>query len=683
MFSDVRRLFGTIKVTQTDKNIIVEGVPTEVMQNDISKIWNTSKITSNMFSNINRSSFSFPLFFATDIVYALNVMIEHHSTKTNIRVLNAIKEKLYENTWLFDTQSEVVGRLDLNKISEMVFTPLSFQMDFFNYYNTALDKYNLKGALLAGVPGSGKTFCSLTVAQCLNADRVIVVAPKNAINRVWESSIIGLFKEKQTYWLAQDNKPYNNERFIVTHYEALAKTKAILPAVGNKKIVIILDESHNLNEIDRNRTKEFIEICKITRSNNIILASGTPIKALGSEAIPLFRAIDPFFTEDAESRFRKIYGKDASKGLDILKNRLGIVSFKIEKKELNLAPPIIENISIKMPNASDYTLSAISADMKKYTAGRIAYFNDRKKEDEEYFYSKLKEHKNTIKTQEGMVDFYKYEDFLKRIIKAYKIGDLFNVKEELMYCNSYETKYIIPSLASEDKLKFKEIKTVIKYLNLKIQGECLGRVLGRKRIQCHVDMIPFIDFEGICNSTLKKTVVFTSFVEALEECQKYLKNKGLSPLAVYGKTNNELADTVKRFENDINLNPLIATYNSLSTAVPLVMSDTMIMLNAPFRSYIQEQAIARIHRLGADTQTYVYMLSLDTGKESNISTRSIDILQWSAEQVSLITGVESPFEVTESLENMSVTIAAEAYGIEETITIRDVIKDNTPSWSKW
>ena len=683
MFGQVRSIFGNIKVSQSDKVITVEGVPFDVMEKDISKIWNTSKISSNMFIKLGKYSFSFPLFFAPDIVYQLDVMINNRKTGSNIKTLNKIKEKLYETTWLFDTLDEYQERLDFSKLKDMVYTPLPFQMDFLKYYSKTLDQYNLNGVLLAGAAGSGKTNVGLTTAQCLNADKVIVICPKNAVNRVWEDSIVNLIKTKQTYWLAQDGKEYKNERFLVAHYEALEKVLALVPKLGNGKIVIILDESHNLNEVNSNRTKVFIELCRITRSNDIILASGTPIKALGSESIPLFRVIDPYFNEDVEQRFRKIYGKDASKGLDILKHRLGIVSFKIEKKELKLLPPIMETVKISMPNSQQYTLAAISTDMKKYTEERFKFFKERKKEDELYFYSTLEDFKNSIgRDRQGQMDYDKYREFLARVIKAYDKGALDSVKEELMFCNQFENKTIIPRLGSEDKLKFKETKTIIKYLGLKIQGECLGRVLGRKRIQCHVDMIPFVDFKGICNSTLKKTIVFTSFVEALEVCQKYLKDKDMEPLVVYGKTNNELADTVKRFENDENLNPLIATYNSLSTAVPLVMADSMIMLNAPFRAYIQEQAISRIHRLGADTQTYVYMISLDTGKEVNISTRSVDILQWSSEQVEKIMGIKSPFEMTESMENLTVTIATESFDIEEVVSLKD-FTSNIPTWSKW
>jgi hypothetical protein len=90
------------------------------------------------------------------------------------------------------------------------------------------------------------------------------------------------------------------------------------------------------------------------------------------------------------------------------------------------------------------------------------------------------------------------------------------------------------------------------------------------------------------------------------------------------------------------LNPLLATYASLSTGVRLTIADTMILLNSPFRAYILEQAISRIYRLGQDSQTYVYQCILDTGEVPNISTRSADILAWSTEQVEAIMGIKAP-----------------------------------------
>jgi SNF2 family DNA or RNA helicase len=421
-------------------------------------------------------------------------------------------------------------------------------------------------------------------------------------------------------------------------------------------MVIVLDESHNLNEIKSQRTQLFIELCKKTGCKNIIPASGTPVKAMGAELIPLLTVLDPLFTDRVQERYRKIFGKDGNKGLDILKNRMGMISHKIEKSALKLDKPIMKRLPVKMPTGDLYTLDAIRKVMEAFIQERVEFYKKRRKDDERFWERCLVLHEDTLRAAAQKMEYKKYRETLKTVIAT---PDPRYIGEEIAYTNLYEKKYFEPSLPKEMIKEFRDIKSIIKYTKLKIQGECLGRVLGRKRIECHVEMVKYIDFKGVADTTEKKTLVFTSFVEALTAAAAVCTSAGMSPLVVYGKTNNELASIVGKFEKDEKLNPLIATYNSLSTAVPLVMADTMIMINAPFRAYIQEQAISRIHRIGADTQTSVYQAFLDTGDKPNISTRSSEILAWSMEQVEAIMGIKSPFAVAESMEDFEVELAAQ------------------------
>ena len=133
---------------------------------------------------------------------------------------------------------------------------------------------------------------------------------------------------------------------------------------------IYLDESHNLNTPDSLRTQLFAQLCKTTKCRNILEGSGTALKAMGAELIPLFRLIDPLFTAPVEYRFKKIYGKEAKKGLDIIQHRLSIASYKIEKGELNLAPPIMRPHPIKIPNGDMFTLDAIKVDAAAFIKQR-------------------------------------------------------------------------------------------------------------------------------------------------------------------------------------------------------------------------------------------------------------------------------------------------------------------------
>jgi SNF2 family DNA or RNA helicase len=657
MFAGFRRAFGAINVKETATEIVVEGIPADVMQRDMARVWKTSKIAMHMFNTFGRNGFSFDKFFALDIIYMLEQLVQTRAA-VSVRVLNNIRMMMYERTWLKNTieNDDQVGRLKFENFKRFNKQPLEHQIGFLQNYNLKVDQYGLNGYLLAGAAGSGKTMASLYVAEGIDADLILIICPKNAVQRVWQKTVVEEYKKEQTYWTSESGKPYNKERIVICHYEYLEKLMSMVNshAISGQNMIIVLDESHNLNEIKSQRTQLFIDLCKKTQCKNIIPASGTPVKAMGAELIPLLTVLDPLFTDSVQERFKKIFGKDGNKGLDILKNRMGMISHKIEKSALKLDKPIMKRLPIKMPTGDLYTLDAIRKVMEGFIQERVEFYKKHRKDDERIWERCLVLHEDTLRAAAQKMEYKKYRQILKTVIAT---ADPRYIGEEIAYTNMYEKRYFEPSLPKEMIKDFRDVKSIIKYTKLKIQGECLGRVLGRKRIECHVEMVKYLDFKTIADTTDKKTLVFTSFVEALTAAAAQCTSAGMSPLVVYGKTNNELASIVGKFEKDEKLNPLIATYNSLSTAVPLVMADTMIMINAPFRAYIQEQAISRIHRIGADTQTTVYQAFLDTGDKPNISTRSSEILAWSMEQVEAIMGIKSPFAVTESVEDFEVEIA--------------------------
>lgn len=653
MFAAFRRAFGAVKIKETATEIHVDGIPADVMQRDLARIFKTSKIAMHMFNTFGKNSFSFYKFFAQDVVFIIDQLIQSRSG-VSVRVLNHIRNELFQHTWLKNTlpHAEPTHRLNLANSKRLKKQPLPHQMAFIEHYDTFVDRAGLNGLLADAAAGSGKTLLGLHLAECLDSKYVVVVCPKNALERVWEDTILKEYVKPQSVWLPARGTPYKGQRFILAHYEALAKVIEQIDAgkIPPDNVTVLLDESHNLNDIKSQRTQLFIELCTKLKSRNVIPGSGTPVKAMGAELIPLLKVLDPYFTDGVQERFKKIYGKDGSKGLEILRNRLGLISYRIEKSVLNLDKPVMIPLPIKMPTAEQYTLPAIRKVMEDFIKERVAYYKGRRKEDERFWERCLDLHEKSLKTSAAKDEYKRYRGVLKKISGT--VDPRF-IGEEIAFSNLYERRHFEPTLPKEMVKPFREVKSIIKYTQLKIQGECLGRILGRKRIECHVEMARYVDYVTIVESTLKKTVVFTSFVEALVAVNDQCSKLGLKPLAVYGKTNNELASIVKRFEQDESLNPLSATYNSLSTAVPLVMADTMIMLNAPFRAYIQEQAISRIHRLGATTQTTIYLAHLDTGDTPNISTRSSEILAWSQEQVEAITGLKSPFAITESLEGFA------------------------------
>lgn len=643
MFRIFKKALGIVTVEEKNSRIIVEGVPGYFIEKDIANAWKTSKLGNNMFIKVTRSSFIIPSFFALDLRYMLESMIENTGRlDMSKRTARQIVDRLNENTWLRYTLGDPPGCLDFSKINNFTMTPLNFQMEFLKYYDKLVPKYGLNGLMLAGAAGSGKTYTSLVLAECLNSDHVIVVSPKNALHKVWESNIKSVFKNPPSFWLSDSGSLYQGQKIAVLHYEYLEK---FLLEVGRMrgKITIILDESHNLNEVTSQRTQLFIKLCKVTSSKNVIWASGTSIKALGSESIPIFTTIDPRFTDEVTDRFKKMFGRDAKKSIDILANRIDLMSYKIEKSELKLQPPIIVNVPVKVPNGNDFTLEKVKEEMGVYIEERYQYYATRRKEDQKAYDECIQLYKDKLFSKEQFEELELYHSY----VKLMQTASLRDIPEQIMWANKYENSKIIPFLPDTHKKLFKEVKTIIKYTSLKIQGECLGRVLSKRRMECILAMSEYIDYAKYIESTEKKTLIFTSYVDVLEHSKDVLIERGFQPMVVYGKTNAELNKIITLYETDPAINPLVATFNSLSTAVPLTVADVMIMLNAPFRDYIHQQAISRIHRLGANTQVYVYIAFLDTGDKPNLSTRTIDILAWSQAAVAAIMKIESPFKIDE------------------------------------
>jgi intein/homing endonuclease len=954
--SALRRMIGLIKVTENSGTIKVSGLPGDVVSKNIMTMWGSSKIAANIFSHIGPSDVSFNSFFAPDIVYAFQRMIDERKKGQNIRAMKRVIAEMLENTWLKDTLIKHADILDKSQLSKLNVTMREHQDTFLNLYNEAVPRYKLKGYLVGAGPGTGKaqplysmikvpggwkqmaqmkvgtevitpkgtittvtgvhpqgvleiylvefsdgraveccgnhlwkvrnkkanpdvweiktteeilntpayyydevsipviepedcpdidllvdpyllgicvsdksvvrvipesylhaskkqrlsllrglmdasgtvtptgeayydndslkllktvqylvrslgglaklddnkkqllityktptdlfvmegkkqlattytksvdvlyldistiTYFGQQQAQCisvadeehlyvtdeftvthntlmglglglsLRVNTVIVVCPKNAVYRVWSDTIKERFKKIPKFWTSLDetDPPPRLSHYIV-HYAYLEKFIAKLNTLGISKPLILLDESHNLNEIDTSRVQAFIALCRATDSHNVVWLSGTPIKALGGELAPLFTTIDPMFTKEAQMRFSAIYGKASSRANDILAARLGRVTYKVDSKDVVTGSPIHQRIDVVMPTGHQYTLEAIRTEMRKFIEERVSHYQKNMRLYERQYDDILKFFVKTLVTREQKKEFQNYQGYINLIRKHY---DPVALKEQALFCNAYEKNVIMAVLPKQMKDEFKNVRSVIKYYVLKVQGEALGQVLGKKRAQCNVEMLPHIGMEDLIDGAAKKTVIFTSYVAVVDAADAYLKKLGYAPILVYGKTNGELAQMVAKFEKDENANPLIATYQSLSAAVPLVMANQMIMLNSPFRSFEYDQATARCFRMGQDTQVYIADCFLDTGKESNISTRSRDILDWSRQQVEEIMNFKSP---TFALENRIVIsstlpklshLQIPEWVMEELLDEEDGLESigkviAAPSWANW
>lgn len=428
--------------------------------------------------------------------------------------------------------------------------------------------------------------------------------------------------------------------------------------------ISVTGNCHNFNEINSQRTQSLIELTKKYVHYSLWM-SGTPIKALGKEVIPLLHCIDPLFDEACEKSFAAVFGKNSERALDILANRIGILSHTVKKEDVVSDVKLYRyQANVTLKNGDDYTLPVIRLKMKAFIEERSKFYKENMKSFEEDYKYGIELYRNSIKGRSQEIKLL--DDYLSKVHTIRKGWDPYTMKDISRYCNTFERTKIIPMLPSDIKKAFRKAKSVYKYVNLTIMGECLGSILGKARTQCNVDiasnlgtmkLIPLnygpdlglMTLDEILTNAKKKTIMFTSFVEVVTTLKAKLMEDQYRPAVVFGETNKDLPKIVESFDKEDAVNPLVATFQSLSTAVPLIMANTIIMLNIPFRDKDYVQAVARAHRKGQTEDVYVIDVLLDTGDVPNISTRSKDIATEAAQMVAKIMGVDIDEETLMSL----------------------------------
>nr|DAW82870.1 MAG TPA: Chromatin remodeling complex ATPase [Caudoviricetes sp.] len=663
-------VIGNIEVSESNKYITLHGFNGSRLVDAINKAWGTSKISNNIFHSATYIAVKFHKFFLMDIIYTLEKLIDEPKVPVSRRSLRIAVSKLKELTELRAVFQPGVDNslIDRNAINLFKVSPLPWQSEYLDIYSDRLLKYKLKGHLLDAKPGTGKTIASLILMESLKADTIIVVSPKNAVIDVWKETLDNKYKNTPKYFHSLSGLPPTlGQHVYVIHYEYLSKFMDFLSKVNPGdlgKVSLVLDEAHNFNEITSQRTQSLIELTKKYVHYSLWM-SGTPIKALGKEVIPLLHCIDPLFDEACEKSFAAVFGKNSERALDILANRIGILSHTVKKEDVVSDVKLYRyQANVTLKNGDDYTLPVIRLKMKAFIEERSKFYKENMKSFEEDYKYGIELYRNSIRNKSQEIKLL--DDYLSKVHTIRKGWDPYTMKDISRYCNTFERTKIIPMLPNDIKKAFRKAKSVYKYVNLTIMGECLGSILGKARTQCNVDiasnlgtmrLIPLnygpdlglMTLDEILTNAKKKTIMFTSFVEVVTTLKAKLMEDQYRPAVVFGETNKDLPKIVESFDKEDAVNPLVATFQSLSTAVPLIMANTIIMLNIPFRDKDYVQAVARAHRKGQTEDVYVIDVLLDTGDVPNISTRSKDIATEAAQMVAKIMGVDIDEETLMSL----------------------------------
>jgi len=615
------------QINDKGKYVTISGFPAIWLQRKLKREYGTSKI-QNFFEVVGirwfgKSTIQVHKFFLPELIYLL----------AKFRSPLALRNEIINNTWIRsmyeDTKSTEVDFKRIDK--DMNVRLLPFQRSFIEEYGIKKTRCHLRGMILSFDCGLGKTITSLSLMKALGCDKVVIFAPKSTLFNVWVDHLNRFFKKVPKYWVVnQDHDPKDAEYYIC-NYESMDKIYDIINHIKKgSKVGIITDESHNFLRLGSKRTQNLISLRDDLDCHDCLLQSGTPVKSTGIEIMPLLRVIDNYFDEEAQVTFAKAFGVNTLIATDILHARLDMMMVRKTKEEVITLPEKHEqDLLVKIRGGERYTITNVKKLLKVYGAERSDFHNKHMKEYQEEWntcISFLAGHKTIGPSNE----FRRYLDTVNYLIKhGYNRYDP-RLVEDVVWMNKYEKDVLMPAMSADMKKMFKHCKSAIKYLDMKIQGEILG-YLGHLRGEMTSALLDAIDLEELINSAIKKTILFTSFVDTVETAAEKLKALGYKPCLVYGETSKDVPQLLKQFREDKSINPLVATMQTLATGVTLVEANQVIFINRPWRDADYKQSQDRVFRIGQDTECYIYTLTLDTGEEPNLSTSMKDILDWSKE----------------------------------------------------
>ena len=594
------------------------------------KLWEKKKITRK---EMKIKYLQFPTFFALEIAMIFEDLGHEYNVKHYLKIARFIRSK----TWLKNLHLPVKEvPINVSNLKNIRYTLKPYQKDFIEMYPTLKERFNLNGYLLSFDQGLGKTLTAISLAECLDKDQVVIVCP-NSLKENWAYEI------KEYFYKYEDEKLWRDEVYVhgSKRYSFTKKTKYIIvnleaiPAVydlisNRKDSILIVDEMHNVRNMKGKRTLELLDLKSKLGKTDVLLMSGTPIKALPNEIVPSLMLIDPLFTEEVAKLYFNCFNVDGTATKEIVNARFGMVMHRKTKKEvLTLPDKHIHELNFTVPNSNKYLSDVVSKEVEEVFS--------------RLYNAELERSDELRNNYINMIEKYSkapYKD-KKEYLKYLKNPECDYHESERERFDVFTKKYVIPNIYYPVDLKnFKEAETAYVRMKERAMGKALGQIMHPRRKELYIQLYENNKEEIIdmIHNATKKTVIFSTLLEVVDYISKDLTKQGIGNVKIVGGADNRM-DKIQAFKNDDDIEVLIATSQTLSTGVTLIEANQMFFFGTPWRSADYDQCCDRIYRIGQNTDVNIYNVLLDTGGKENLSTRMNDILKWSGEMfTSMIDG---------------------------------------------
>ena len=652
IFEGIRR---SVSIDKANSMIVIKGINYQKTLARIKNMYNTKRVNKlfdptyskwSLFLYNNEQitkgemkiiDLKVPLFFALELQQIFYDLADYYQLSYYEDIANLIQKK----TWISNVDKPVQqSEVNLSALKQFTIQPLDYQMGYINEYFTITRCYNFDGHILTFKPGYGKTFTAVCIAEVApDVDHMVVVCP-NSIKENWAYEIKSYYKKYQNNEQLWKDEVYvegisrykfnkAKNKWIIVNQESISK---IYSKVSSDNTMIIVDESHYFRNMDGVRVKELLKLKDLTKATEILMMSGTPIKASPDEIIPALLMIDPMFTYDLAKIYKSAFATDNTALERVIKSRFGIVMYSVEGDVLKLPERHIENLQLSVKNDERYALHIVHAKIS---------------ERYQYYYAKLGT------TAEG------YKEEFREIVKKYSTADKDLTRQYIKFVDdgsnhfsvheskadiyrSFLKEYVYPNIDnSEEKKHVKDVVANYVYMSAKARGLAMGEIMPPLYNGVNIQMWDENEqlLLDMINNNLKKTIIFTPYVKVAQHITDRLEKNKIGVVKITGATHGNRMDLLQKFRKSDDIDVLVATDKTMGVGVTLVEASQVFFFGVPWRSSDFEQASDRVYRIGQTSEVFIYkvLLKCQNGYE-NITTRQNDVMEWSATMTSAYSG---------------------------------------------
>lgn len=584
-------------------------------------------------SQMRITSLTTPVFFALELVIIFRELYNKYRSPVYAR----IAKDIYDKTWLSKSDKARPEEINLKRLDHISpnYKLKPHQLEFIKLYPSLKAKLNLRGYYLAFDQGLGKTLTASALAEVVEADRVYIVCP-NTLTAVWKSELHDYFGDRYQSLVCTtrqvDRDIAMNTKYFIVNNESIGSIMPYADLPGKK--MIIVDEAHNFRNFNGQRVADLINLRERADPKDVLLLSGTPIKAIPNEMVPALMMLDPNFTYHAAEIYNSCFKFESYMAMDIVKKRFGQMIYRKTKNEvLNLPEKYVSDLRLKIKNPEPYYMQNVHDDVQEAFHKWYEILSTGDDEQREKMINYITKYSTAGKQK---TDYY-IRLMLKITDRSMDSMDHYDssFKHELDkdFFETFVTNYIEtnPAITKKELDEIRMLERKFIRLRNSAMGKAIGEIYPPRRAALFNALFDENkkQIENMILSAKKKTVIFSQLLPTVNHIHEMLNKDGIKTVKVVGGMKDRM-DVINSFRHDDSIRVIIATSQTMGTGVTLTEASLMFFFGPPWRSTDYDQCCDRIYRIGQTDDVYIWNVRLDT-EVYNLSDRMNKILNWSSQ----------------------------------------------------